>query len=59
MKVYIVMANSWNGEYDVKTVDKVYTSEEAAAAYVEEKNHYAMTMGPYATTYEYEEYETE
>lgn len=51
------MAKAWNGEYDVSTVNRVYTDEEAAAAYVENKNDNA--FGSYATMYEYEEYETE
>jgi 5,10-methylene-tetrahydrofolate dehydrogenase/methenyl tetrahydrofolate cyclohydrolase len=59
MKVFVVMANSWNGDHDVMGVDRVFLDEDAAATYVDAQNERAKEMGSYATTYEYEEYTTE
>lgn len=56
MKVFIVICNSWNGEYDSKVIDTVFVNEEDAKQYVEDKNN--QRKSSYSASYEYEEHET-
>lgn len=56
-KVYVVTANSWNGEYDAVSVAKVFTNEADAKKWVDEQN--AKRTSSYSTSYEYEDYTVE
>ena len=55
MKVYVVICDSWNGEYSVKSVVAIYESEDDAKAFVYNNN--SSLRGPYSDSYEYDEWE--
>jgi hypothetical protein len=53
-KVWVVTADSWNGEYSSTSVVGVY-DEETARRIVRENNEITK-RSPYGTTYDYEEF---
>lgn len=56
MKVFIITANSWNGEHDVVgNTGEAFFNESDAAAVVTERN--AKATSSYHTKYDYEEVE--
>lgn len=56
-KVWVVMANSWNGESDSISVHKVFLSQKSADDYCRHWN--ALRNSSYSTEYEYEEFVVE
>lgn len=52
-KVFVITANSWNGEHDVVTVVGVF-DEATARAFIEERK--PLYESTYSTTYEMEEF---
>ncbi len=58
MKMYVITANSWNGESDqISVVGRAFYSKEKAEAWVQEMN--SKRFSSYSTEYDYEEVEVE
>jgi hypothetical protein len=55
MKVYLVMSESWNGEYDYAAVYAAYANKEAADFFV--NRLMSVPRGPYSTRYWVDEIE--
>jgi hypothetical protein len=53
MKIFVITANSWNGEHDVISVEGLaFYSEEEAIAWVKERN--LKRTSSYSPEYEYQ-----
>jgi len=49
MKVFAVMCNSWNGEYDVVSCDGLFMTKESAEKYISDMNDQSYAPRSYAT----------